>query len=428
MGRWQGREDSVRWVVRSMLLLLIAVPVLAFAVVWLAFQDAPAVVRTVEFTPRDIENAKRIVARHAARPSDAPAMHTMVLGEADLDLLLNYAASRFGQGAARVSLQPSVLRLEATAEVPQSPFGRYLNVDATLRETGALPRVERLRIGAVPVPAPLADYALREALRRFYETDRGGLANDIVKRVTIADRRIRVTYVWNTQIEERLRGELLSPEERARLRAYHDRLVEMVAKVPSRVSLADLMPPMFALALERSAGGDASAESRAAIVVLALYVSGAGLEAILPEARRWPKPAQRSVTLAGRTDLPKHFLVSAAIAAEAGSPLADAIGLYKEIDDSRGGSGFSFTDIAADRAGTRFGEITAQSGERARKLAQAAASGLREDNFMPAVSDLPEFLSAAEFERRYGGVDGPEYRRMMAEIKARIASRPLLSE
>jgi len=126
--------------------------------------------------------------------------------------------------------------------------------------------------------------------------------------------------------------------------------------------------------------------------------------------------------------LPKHFLVSAAIAAEAGSPLADAIGLYKEIDDSRGGSGFSFTDIAADRAGTRFGEITAQSGERARKLAQAAASGLREDNFMPAVSDLPEFLSAAEFERRYGGVDGPEYRRMMAEIKARIASRPLLSE
>ena len=115
-------------------------------------------------------------------------------------------------------------------------------------------------------------------------------------------------------------------------------------------------------------------------------------------------------------------------AAEAGSPLADAIGLYKEIDDSRGGSGFSFNDIAADRAGTRFGEIAAQSGERARKLAQAAASGLREDDFMPAVSDLPEFLSAAEFERRYGGVDGLEYRRMMAKIEARIASRPLLSE
>jgi len=418
----------VRWIVRIVLLLLIAVPVLAFAFVWLAFQDAPAVVRTVEFTPRDIDNAKRIVARHAARPSDAGAMHTVVLGEADLDLLLNYAASRFGKGAARVFLQPSVLRLEATAEVPQSPFGRYLNVDATLRESGALPRVERLRIGAVPVPATLADYALSEGLRRFHETDRGGLANDIVKRVTIADRRIRVTYVWNTQIEERLRGELLSPAERARLRAYHDRLVETVAKVPSRVSLAGLMPPMFGLALERSPSGDASAESRAAIVVLALYVSGAGLETMLPEARRWPKPVPRTVTLAGRTDFPQHFLISAAIAAEAGSPLADAIGLYKEIDDSHGGSGFSFNDIAADRAGTRFGEIAGQSGERARKLAQAAAADLREDDFMPAVSDLPEFLSAAEFERRYGGVDGPEYRRMMAKIEARIASRPLLRE
>ena len=33
----------------------------------------------------------------------------------------------------------------------------------------------------------------------------------------------------------------------------------------------------------------------------------------------------------------------------------DAIGVYKEVRDSRGGSGFSFNDMAANRAGTRFG-------------------------------------------------------------------------
>jgi len=37
-----------------------------------------------------------------------------------------------------------------------------------------------------------------------------------------------------------------------------------------------------------------------------------------------------------------------------GTPLADAVGLWKELADARrGGSGFSFNDIAADRAGTR---------------------------------------------------------------------------
>ena len=199
------------------------------------------------------------------------------------------------------------------------------------------------------------------------------------------------------------------PTDQARLRAYHDRLVETVAKAPNKVSLAALMPPLFRTVLERGAGGDVAAENRAAIVVLAFYANGTGLAAIAPAAAQWPQAARRTVTLAGRDDFPKHFLISAAIAAEAGSPLADAVGLYKEVDDSRGGSGFSFNDIGADRAGTRFGEIASQSPERARKLAQALASGVKESDFMPDVADLPEFMPEAEFKRRYGGIGGPGY-------------------
>lgn len=45
------------------------------------------------------------------------------------------------------------------------------------------------------------------------------------------------------------------------------------------------------------------------------------------------------------------------LAAYAGTPLADVVGLFKEMEDSRGGSGLSFNDIAADRAGTRMGEL-----------------------------------------------------------------------
>ena len=45
---------------------------------------------------------------------------------------------------------------------------------------------------------------------------------------------------------------------------------------------------------------------------------------------------------------------------------------------------------------------------------------------MPSVADLPEFLSAAAFRQRYGGLDAPAYRQMMAEIDARIAALPLL--
>jgi hypothetical protein len=235
-----------------------------------------------------------------------------------------------------------------------------------------------------------------------------------------------VTYDWSGEIQERLRAALVSPTDQARLRAYQDRLVETVAKAPDRVSLAALMPPLFQTVLERDARGDVAAENRAAILVLTFYANGVGLAKIAPAAAQWKQATRRTVTLAGRDDFPRHFLISAAIAAEAGSPLADAVGLYKEVDDSRGGSGFSFNDIGADRAGTRFGEIASHSPERARKLAQALASGVKESDFMPDVADLPEFMPEPEFKRRYGGIGGPGYNTMMATIEARVASRPLL--
>ena len=160
------------------------------------------------------------------------------------------------------------------------------------------------------------------------------------------------------------------------------------------------------------------------LVVLAFYVNGKGLAALVPSARGWPLAERRVVTLSGRTDFPRHFMISAALAATAGSPLADAVGLYKEVDDSRRGSGFSFNDIAADRAGTRFGEMAA-SGAGLARLQQLVARGPREADLIPDVRDLPEFLPEPEFLRRYGGIGAPPYRRMIADIEQRIAGLPL---
>ena len=416
----------MRFLARTVLLLLLGLPVFALVAIWLCFEDAPAVVRSARLTPQDIENARRVVDQHDPRNARAGGLRTVTISEQELDLMLNYAAHRFGGGAARTVLRPGSLSIEASAEIPQSPFGRYLNVRAAFRETGGLPRCESLRIGRLPVPATVADFLFREGLRRALETDRGDLAADIVKAASVADARLTVTYLWSRDIEERARAVLLSPADQARLRIYQERLAATAAGALDRISLAALMAPLFRTAVDRGAEGDPIAENRAAIVVLALYANGAGPGAIMPAAVAGPKAAPRTVTLAGRDDLAKHFIISAAIAAAAGSPLADAVGLHKEIDDSRRGSGFSFNDIAADRAGTRFGELAVQSPERARRLARAVGAGIQESSFMPEVADLPEFMPEAEFKRRYGGVGTAKYEEMMAIIEARIASRPLL--
>ena len=410
---------------RTLVIFVVALPFLAIAAVLMCFQDKPLVTTAVQLTPQDIEKAKRILDEHDPRKAGHDGLQRVTIDQRDLETTLNYIASRIGHGAVRVVLRPGVAWLQGTVEVARSPVGRYVNIDAVVHETGALPRFDRLKIGSIPVPGMLADYLLRVALRRAIETDRGGLAADVINDVKVGDAKLTVTYRWNDAVAERARAVLVAPEDQARLRAYHDRLVDAVAKAPAKVSLATLMPPLFLLALDRGASGDIVRETRAAIVVLAFYANGKGLAEIVSAARQWPQPARRTVTLAGRDDFPKHFLISAAIAAQAGTPLADAIGVYKEIDDSRGGSGFSFNDIGADRAGTRFGELASQP-DRARKLARAVAAGVKESDFMPDVSDLPEFMPEAEFRRRYGGVGGAGYDKMMALIEARVATRPLL--
>jgi hypothetical protein len=208
-----------------------------------------------------------------------------------------------------------------------------------------------------------------------------------------------------------------------RLRLHHHHLVSIAQSLPQRVVLTDVLEPMMRFAVQRATETGAPAEeNRAAIVALASYVTGWPLELVVPEARTWPRAPRRSVVLRGRGDLAQHFALSAAIAAAAGTPLAQAAGLYKELDDARRGSGFSFSDLAADRAGTLFGDVATRSEPEATALQALAAAGLADDDIMPVVADLPDNLSEPEFIRRFGGVGGTAYNSMLEDITRRVAA------
>ena len=64
-----------------------------------------------------------------------------------------------------------------------------------------------------------------------------------------------------------------------------------------------------------------------------------------------------------RIDLAQHFIASAAITSSINGQIAKAVGEEKELNDANGGSGFSFIDLAADKAGTRITLISCQTPE-----------------------------------------------------------------
>ena len=117
-----------------------------------------------------------------------------------------------------------------------------------------------------------------------------------------------------------------------------------------------------------------------------------------------------------------HYLMSAALAAEGSGALSDALGLVKEVSDARHGSGFSFNDVAVNRAGTRLGELAVRDPRRVQAL---LAAGPGPDELLPDLSDLPEFMPEAEFLERFGGVGAPAYQAMLASIEARFGALAL---
>jgi hypothetical protein len=411
-----------RFAVFVLALVVFGLPAGLLALAWLALDDRPAVVRATQLTPEQVARAKALARAHDPRKARAGALRTVSLSAQDVDVAANYLVAPYG-GGAKVALQPNALLFWASARVPQNPFGAYVNVEGVLRETSGLPQFERFMLGRVPVPAGLADALLARALSRLGAVSNGGPVADVLHSVRIEDGVLQIVYRWRDEIPERFRSALLAADD-DRLRAYQERLAAFSAdkRVPQQMSLRLLLEALLGLAAQRSASSDPVAENRAALLVAAFYVNGRGLSAIAPEARDWPRPRPHRITLNERHDLAQHFIVSAAVAAAAGTPLADAVGVYKELEDAREGSGFSFPDLAADRAGTVFGAEATRSAQSARALQQRLLSGAVEADFMPDLGGLPGPMNAAEFQRRFGGVNEAAFERVAADVERRIAS------
>ncbi|MEJ6006080.1 hypothetical protein WG899_11020 [Paucibacter sp. AS339] len=406
-------------IVRWALFLFLGLVLVLGLCLGLSLQPAPLVPMAAELAPADVQQAKDFVRRNDPRKLESGDQRLLSVSEKDLNLLVGQAARVYGRGAAHIRLQPGLAVLEASWALPRLPL--WLNVEAELAEAPGLPEFKRVRLGRLPLPAWAANLALRHGLELIPANFELQLPADMVEHVGFGAELLHIKYRWYRDSMTRVLSSLWPAGEQQRAQAYQDHLARWVQTLPAgqSVSLAALMPPMFTLAQQRSVGlgTQAAAENRAAMLTLALYAVGESWARVMPVAQTWTRPMPLLVTLNGREDFALHFLVSAALALEGGGPLADAIGVYKELSDSRGGSGFSFNDIAADRAGTRFGLFAEQAPERLQAL---MSQGQPETAFMPNVADLPEFLSEREFLKRYGGVDGVAYKQMMRDIEARL--------
>ena len=412
---------------RTLFRLIVLLPALTVAALallaYLAIEAQPTVTAPAEASTQEMERAERLLREHDPRRQTAGGYRTLALTREDLDVLVGYLARRLAGAATRVSLGPAEITLTLTLRLPDNPFGPYLNAQGTFRTRGVDLVPGDVRLGHVRLPDALVGWLWARAETRLSEDPGYRLARESIRDIRVGPDAVRVRYEWRPEILAAARDRLVPAAERARLAAYQRRLAERLASAPRAYTLplASLLGQLAGTPL--SDGEDPVAENSALLAVLAAHALGKDLRVIAPDAAAPSRPPPH-LTLRGRVDFAQHFLASAAVTAAAGSALSDAVGLSKELADARGGSGFSFTDLAADRAGTRFGETATASAEGARAWRARFTAGVTEADFMPAIDDLPEFLPEAEFRRRFGEVGSPTYQAVHDEIERRVAACP----
>ena len=186
-----------------------------------------------------------------------------------------------------------------------------------------------------------------------------------------------------------------------------------------RSRLAAAVSRAFALARGRSADGEAVEQNRA--VLLALGAAGghhsllslAGMPTAVEPARGLGESL--GLTLHGRSDWARHFLLSAGLTQVGEGGLTAGAGLLKErLDAAPGGSGFSFTDLLMDAAGARFGAAATRDEPSARALQARLAEGVTDAALAPSPAGIADLTSPA------GGPPDEHLLAMEREISRRV--------
>jgi uncharacterized protein YfiM (DUF2279 family) len=405
---------------------LAALLVLCAMLVFFGVGDKPEIPMGWSLTHDDINRAKKIL--HEGTKTKPDEIATIALTEADLNLAGNYLLNRYSKSAARIELRDNKLRFNVSMTLPKNWLGKYLNISFRLGNDNPskLPGITKFKVGKLLLPAKLAAFVVDFIIQHSSLNEYFILATRPIETVKIDEQKLTITYHSNNETLIQARNFLTHTDNSPTLNIYQKKLAEIIASHDPewRLSLAELLQPLFELAYQRSTLDNAIEENRTAIFAINDYVNKQGARNILSAtASQSAAEQQHSAFLYKRIDLAQHFIGSAALTASVNKQVAQVVGEEKELSDAQqGGSGFSFIDLAADKAGTRFGEMATSSPENARNMQKAMSRIKDYSDFMPDPRDLPEHMNETDFKQRFESVNSPAYQEISRQIDARIAS------
>lgn len=433
---WMNRASFVGWAFKQIVFSVFLLAGGCAAMTWMAVSQQPLDIVAEEVSTEDRRRLVEMFRGKDPRKLDEDEIAELEITERDLNQLASWGLSLApGEHRAAVELSDQQVSLQATSRIPV--IDRYLNLTSSgtlsARDGEFVYAPSRLQIGRLAVPEIL--FRLSGPIVLDEEWQHGPVEPFFrsLDSIEIGKQSVKVAYsklelekgmVRDTLVNIGLLEDLEQP--------CNEQLRQLViqAEQTPEIDFSQCVQTAFATAQARSQNGDAVRENRAAILTLAYLLGHSNVKAIVGKIDQPSEVALsrfRNIKLRDRRDWTQHFLISAALKVIGNRSASLDVGILKEELDADGGSGFSFGDLLADRAGTRFADEVTSSEELATKMQALLAAGIREDDVMPFGADLPEGLPDEEFQKKFGGVGGAEYTRVLDDIDQRIELLPLYS-
>ena len=433
---WVRARGAVSWLVGQVFLLVICALAVVGGFAWYGLEVDPVDIPSTPLRTEDRRRLANLFRENNPRKIKPGETAELTLTAEDLNQLLSWGLTLVSkQQKARVEIEPRNVSVAVSAPLPPAlRLDRFLNITISgdvFAEHGKLGITTRsLRIGKIQVPPSLLAMGGPSILNEAWHNKHTRPFLTSMKDIQLADGSATVTYGHMDVSAGFVRDALVDlggMQDMGPATAAHvQRLIERAEAGELQSNFGSYMQSAFEFARERSMRGDPVQENRAAILALGYLVGHYRIKTFVGPEIPSPPSVMRSqiakMNLRGRNDWVRHFTVSAALAVLANVATSDAVGLLKEELDADGGSGFSFPDLLADRAGTTFAQRATANRESALAMQKRVASGFDVDAHFPTAADLPEGLTDAQLNSQFGGVGGQRYQEVVDEIERRIAA------
>lgn len=311
---------------------------------------------------------------------------------------------------------------------------RYVNISIQLASSQDID-IADLSIGNVPLPGNALLAAISWLVNMYTDSQIATQAQAQIDSLTFSQHQAVLSVMpmhdFLTELKlVRERIDFGGDNSQAIRISYYLGFLMNVQSIPktNNTSLSAYIRELMLEAQIQSQPDTAHLENEAAILALAIYAGSArfaNFVGLTPPLARDVLYGDFMPKLANRNDLSQHFIFSAAIKLLSDQGVTVAIGEFKELMDRVvSGSGYSFVDLAADKAGVKFADYLTDL-DTAKSAQSRLSIASNEDLFFPEIKDLPEGLKTDAFKQTFKTVDSPEYQQMITEIKGRLAGLPL---